>query len=719
MKKIIYICSVLCLALVSCQSDDLSEPPVSGSKDKTVVNFTLNISEYQAKRTKVSYENAINNLWLMVFDSNGLFIERVEATDLVAGESNGVGSGSFKAEISNKAGIIHFIANYSEWPSFNDRDVLQKDERELIPALASDKLIFWGRNVVTSLTAPMSVTLYRNQAKITVENQATNFTLTGYAIANYITTGTVAPFNTEANPTPFVVMDNVPTIPGGTINRGQQNDSDCTMEPKYMFENENSYNNQTYIIIKGHVNNGADQYYKIQLLDSLKHPYPVIRNYNYRVLIKSFSSNANGSTSFTDAQNAEPSNNIYAEISKSSPSIADNNNNILTVSKLNFLFTQAGTLNVAAHYTKNGANGDAEITVAEVEDPANIIQNLNYDRNGNITANIAKVSNGQQQATITVKAGVLSRTITVISSVLYQFDPITLTPNVYTSRDQDVTLSFTMPNNIPSDLYPLKCEIKTDKLYPVAPNKDLQIEYIDGTYKYVYWAYNAGRVSLNFKTSFENSDETITIENEIFKTGTVDLKSRHFTNASINNGSNIVNYGTNSQATLAFSIADIAGSPATYPLTVFIATNNLKTTQSGWNAVAGGYSRTYTSAPSGTQTVAFTSNKNISKESIVISADGFSNTTVTFDNVLTSNTANISNNMYVYTNGQNYQIPRYNVTSSNTNAVASFRTSNNSTYSFVIKSGAHLSDMVTFTSSGYTGSYTVEQLLAAPQIILK
>ena len=103
------------------------------------------------------------------------------------------------------------------------------------------------------------------------------------------------------------------------------------------------------------------------------------------IVIKSFSEQANGSTSFEDAMSSESSNNIYAEIFKESPSISDNDNNVLTVSGLNFLFTQGGTLNVDAHYTMNGVSSDSEIKVSVLEDQGAILSALSYDGNGKIT----------------------------------------------------------------------------------------------------------------------------------------------------------------------------------------------------------------------------------------------------------------------------------------------------------------------------------------------
>lgn len=106
-----------------------------------------------------------------------------------------------------------------------------------------------------------------------------------------------------------------------------------------MNEEMNLFNDQCYVIIKGRLSGETvDKYYKIQLLDEDKKPYPIVRNYHYRVEIESFSEDASGSASFEDAKTAEPSNNIYAEIFKDSPTISDNNNNNLTVGQINLLF---------------------------------------------------------------------------------------------------------------------------------------------------------------------------------------------------------------------------------------------------------------------------------------------------------------------------------------------------------------------------------------------
>ena len=718
MKRLTYLIALFGLLLTSCTDEDSLSNPPTGNNDKTVFQFSVNMPEYTSVRTRAAInENAVNDLWLMTFDANGLFIGRAHASLL---SSNSNGTGTFQANIPDDSRIIHLIANYSQWDSFDERAAMQKDEREIIPSLSSSNLVFWGRQTISSPSDSPNVTLYRNLAKVTVENEATNFEVTGYALCNYTSSGTVAPFNPSAPTTPFTLIDGKPTLPRNPISKTDQNAADCNMEPKYMFENENFSNDQTYIILKGKLaGKTEDLYYKIQLLDTDKNPYPVMRNYHYKIVIKSFSESANGSTEFADAKTSEPSNNIYAEIFKESPSISDNNNNVLTVSNLHFLFTQAGTLKVSAQYTANGVTDNSKISVSIAEDQGSILHNLAYDGNGNISADVSRIITGQYEATITVKAGVLSRSITVISSALYSFDPAGLSPEIYTTRDQDVALSFTIPSAIPYYLYPLKCTITTANLYPVEPNKNLQLEYTNGGYQYVYWATSPGTKVLNFRTSLENSDETVLIANEIFQTKSVVVKARHFTNVSVN-GNNTVNYGVNNTASFMFTIPSYPDYQPTYPLTVFIATQNLQTTQSGWTAVASGYQYTYTSQPSGGQTVTFTSKKALSSEKLIISAPGFSPTTIGFENIL-AQSVTVGNTIQVYQNNGLLNIPRYAVTSSDTGIAAGFTASRTSTYSTTIYAGAKLNDVVTFTlkNYGYSATYKVEELLQNPAIVLR
>ena len=74
------------------------------------------------------------------------------------------------------------------------------------------------------------------------------------------------------------------------------------MDAKYMFENENYSNDQTYIIIKGKLTGKTEElYYKIQLLDTDK-ALPRHEELPLQDCDKILRESANGSTEFADAK---------------------------------------------------------------------------------------------------------------------------------------------------------------------------------------------------------------------------------------------------------------------------------------------------------------------------------------------------------------------------------------------------------------------------------
>ena len=248
MKKICYILLLSLIAiLTACQKYDPGTEPVSRSGDGEV-QFAYSVPDYTVLRTR-SGENTVSDISLLQFDANGLFLGRSTATDMLAG--------TFKAKISGSTRIIHFIANY-DWSTFDERGSLGKDEQTLIPEFESDGWVLWDRREIDNFNTPPQVKLLRNQAKVTVEidqnlldlmaqGQREQFTIEGFALYNYATRGTVASFRPNTTD-PFEWSADHPTPPG---NPGMCTDKPAGLdiEPKYMFESDNSYNNQTVVIL--------------------------------------------------------------------------------------------------------------------------------------------------------------------------------------------------------------------------------------------------------------------------------------------------------------------------------------------------------------------------------------------------------------------------------------------------------------------------------------
>lgn len=139
MKNVI-IYLIASLALFACQDEMEVEKTVKPGK--ATLQIAVNIPEYRIATRAASFENNLSDVWLLAFDQNGLFLERVQATELNSGETNGVGSGSFKAEVPEETEIVHVVANYDNWSSFDDNAFLQKDEKEVMPSLYGNKMVF-------------------------------------------------------------------------------------------------------------------------------------------------------------------------------------------------------------------------------------------------------------------------------------------------------------------------------------------------------------------------------------------------------------------------------------------------------------------------------------------------------------------------------------------------------------------------------------------------
>jgi len=328
---------LLIAVLASCMKSE-TEPvsmPVSGEAD---LEFSYSVPDYTVVRTK-SAESTVNDISLLQFDADGRFLGRSVASDLQGG--------TFKAKVSGSTRIVHFIANY-DWNAFDERGSLGKDERTLVPDLESDTWVLWDRKTVDNFNAPPQVRLLRNQAKVTVEidqnlldlmaqGQREQFTVEGFALYNYATRGTIAPFS-PGIAEPFEWSADRATVPADA---GMCADKPTTLdlEPKYMFESDNGYNDETFVIL--HAGGDYKKYYKIELIDSELNLYPIVRNTHFRIRIMDYIPGNIGSGSVESAIDAPPINNIYAEIIKESPEISDGSDR-LTVNPIVNILTNPG-----------------------------------------------------------------------------------------------------------------------------------------------------------------------------------------------------------------------------------------------------------------------------------------------------------------------------------------------------------------------------------------
>ena len=531
MKKIIHgLILLLVLIYSSCTEESLlSHLPES---EEVVVRFQVNIPAYQLEHTRSSSidENAISSLSLLLFNEEGNYIQHVEAGLSTAG--------SFTATLpqSSNRRIIHFVANHS-WPAGFDTYAAGKSEGELIAALNSESgMRMWAREELTAgisagTFATGTVTLIRNMAKLSVDNQATaSFTLNGFYIYRAPTRGTVAPFDGAASLFTVETLTE-PAGSGYSLQSSLLNPTDNW----YLYERQNSQQNSSdylFAIIKG-TYSGATHFYKIDLLDGNRNRWDILRNHHYIIKVKNVMKP--GYATLEAAVAGDPSNGSLEVSVSQSPIISDGVRK-LQVDQTLFLFTRNGSnLDVGFRYyaDMNGSTfNNNGVTVQLIEDdPANpvvdgtlTVVNPGTDNGvGHITALITDLPSGNETrtASIIVRKDDLVRTIRLVQHRAFSFEPVTINgENIapLTGQGTTATLSFAIPADYPAELFPLEVRINTQGLTPA--QQGLRLEVVNGEISYVYSVTTPGTKTLSFKTAYPSYYEVVQLDATGFATGT-------------------------------------------------------------------------------------------------------------------------------------------------------------------------------------------------------
>lgn len=340
MKSLVkYIFIVLCF-LASCQRAELEDTSSDVPKDQTslgkaTISFSVNVPVPEVS-TKAMGDNPIDdidNLYLIVFDENGYFVEACEAkpigeNDVTHGEHLNERSYNVTLTLTDQKRIIHIIANCPT------DQIRYGNEYEVISSMYVTKgqeieTSYWNRiqvpyillkddgiHLKDEITAKFTcIPLLRNYTQITVVpgSQLNNFELEGFAVYNTINVGTVAPYN-KSNQTFQLFYDNDGlytydklleygyeghALAGATLdNTLTDSDFIAPNQPFYMYERKISVHSSeeekwdespAHIIIKGKYNDSqTSTYYKIDLVrrigtgaDVRNQYYNLLRNFKY------------------------------------------------------------------------------------------------------------------------------------------------------------------------------------------------------------------------------------------------------------------------------------------------------------------------------------------------------------------------------------------------------------------------------------------------------
>lgn len=543
--------------LSSCYHGDMGTPTDAVREGYVALRFTTDIPAMEEVVTRSVDPDGIGvqEMTLFCFDTYGLFISTVSATLTAETDTHG----TFQAEVPENTRTVHFLGNQN-MSEFAEDEFRNKSEAEVMALLegSSGRMIYWARfacppdsdlPIDEALTAAGGhIRLIRNHAQVSVANPDNEWLqVTGFVVYNTNAFGTVAPyhptkgfdFQWPSDDDPFV------TLP---LNEARMSDiANVTNDmSQYVFECENSASDPVSVILRGHrpgQTEANDLYYRVLLLDDNGEQLLVRRNHNY--ILNIAGSLSFGQPTFAEAIEAPATNNVWISISDEVNSVQDNDYT-LTVEQTAYVLGEELTGGrYSLSYTVSGNNGTpieasdaAEVTWIDNNVATNSINtSFTVDAGtgyGQIDITLLPMGdNNKREGTLLVKKGRLQRRIKIITISQMQFIPSWVSTQIYGAIENNthahVTAMFTIPENCPEELFPLRVFISTDELNIRAESgMTLSVVYegdegyygdhIYG-YKYVYVAEQPGvqRIYLENILNHANNDTgNIVFEAEFF-----------------------------------------------------------------------------------------------------------------------------------------------------------------------------------------------------------
>ncbi|MDE6264330.1 MAG: hypothetical protein K2M11_04210 [Paramuribaculum sp.] len=358
-----------------------------------------------------------------------------------------------------------------------------------------------------------AVPLVRNFAKISCTESIANFELTGFALVNVPTAGTVAPWDPNGNRLIDMIKDGkmIPyaELPEGYVGMlapsSQFEDTEADVrngaelvfstDPRYTYAHPYEPVRRTYMIVRGRYNGGTDTYYKIDLgyTDEVTHLftyYNIIRNYHYKVTINSVT--RAGYPTVLDAINGSVFNNLSASTETRDMLSLSDGENMIGVNMTRAVITNTDPVRFAYNYktgvgsgagtTDNGkvtaigldpvADVGPDKVLAAIAGPVTVGDSVVYTLTPNPPTDITK-----QQTFTVVDPNGLGRTITLVSRIPWTMSDIDVfgqalnerpddkveTDSVGAASGEPLTLFFNLPDGIPESVFPLKFVIESNR----------------------------------------------------------------------------------------------------------------------------------------------------------------------------------------------------------------------------------------------------------------
>lgn len=402
MKKILLAISMM-LSLMACVKEVITLPSETVDTDgEVVLSISAVVPEAQIATKGTFATPTITSLNVLMFDDKGFMVANAVALNEDKSEwtAKNVTDDIVKFKVTlPKTGnscTLHFVAN---------ADVSTVEygmETDVITSLATagTKDAYWQKVNLPrlidegDLTAKCPVQLIRNHAKVTLVSSVKTFKPTGYALINYPTSGTVAPYNTtngafqvynDGNvgknyhdlvgdkysafmpdevefsgfPTSADKISFTALTSTGVDSNSDNKVDEFTIEGDPLYTYESTYG-KTFLLVQGIFDENKDgifteseSYYKIDFYDpSLDKNCDILRNINYQFTI----TNVIGAGYQSVAEAADPN-------------VAAGNNISNSLHTKSFINISDGTQRLSVEYTTKYLTSYAKFTLKYMFEP--------------------------------------------------------------------------------------------------------------------------------------------------------------------------------------------------------------------------------------------------------------------------------------------------------------------------------------------------------------
>lgn len=569
MKKIcLYISMLITLLAVSCQQDE--NMAVMPDLKPGEYRFSVTIPEPTAATRAMGdkpTDVTTMPMHVLVFDENGFFVANQTATVNSFDDAGQTGTYTVSLPPSNEKCILHFVLGNVTYDTY----VPDESETSIFSRLtvSNGTDAYWQRievdNIKGETQLPM-VSLVRNFAKITVDEQLDEIELLGYAIMRNTSEGTVAPYTggktangefatfaggtdqkTPYDYTQFINMNNNfgGNTAGEVINEKEAPDAETgfTMSDKYVYErNQNNAERPAYVLLKiRNTLTNKTSYYKLDIVQTDETTYittylNLYRNFWYKIHLTKV--NGEGYETPEKAMQAVASNNIGASIEVSQVNrIEDGLGNELWVETLDTLLVDTKAVSIRYEYytdkTDNyeGNLSNESVTVTPVIGSEIGAVNSNAISNWNAKDGVLTVTPAALPALMETQDFILStpsglsRRVTVRVREPFRFVAVDCEDVVPRQIGEEVTLIVRLPENMPTAAFPLVLDIEPverKSIYPDVNQNRIPVESGDQTFSYkATVSFNdyrmaSGRFYYHFKTNVATSATSIHVTNPYF-----------------------------------------------------------------------------------------------------------------------------------------------------------------------------------------------------------